>query len=160
MATDPSTQSGESFPLGSTVCPEGANFSAYSKSSTRMELLFFDRADDSKPSAVIPLDPIRNRSYHYWHVFVPGIEPGQIYGYRAFGPFEPDRGMRFDPDKILMDPYGRAMAVPEHYSRVSASIPGDNCATAMKSVVVDPTLYDWQGDTLLKRPFAQTLQGQ
>jgi glycogen operon protein len=56
------------------------NFSLFSKSSTRIELLFFDRVDDSKPSSVIPLDPITNRTYHYWHVFVPDIQPGQICG--------------------------------------------------------------------------------
>ncbi|HEX9138073.1 MAG TPA: glycogen debranching enzyme, partial [Nitrospirota bacterium] len=137
MALHPRTHLGRSSPLGSTVSPEGINFSVFSKSSTRIELLFFDRVDDSKPSTVIPLDPITNRTYHYWHVFVPGLQLGQMYGYRAFGPFEPDRGMRFDPDKILIDPYGKAVAVPERYSRVSASVPGDNCATAMKSVVVD-----------------------
>ena len=157
MALHPRTHLGRSSPLGSTVSPEGINFSVFSKSSTRIELLFFDRVDDSKPSTVIPLDPITNRTYHYWHVFVPGLQLGQMYGYRAFGPFEPDRGMRFDPDKILIDPYGKAVAVPERYSRVSASVPGDNCATAMKSVVVDSSLYDWEGDIPLKRPFAQTV---
>jgi glycogen operon protein len=133
------------------------NFSLFSKSSTRIELLFFDRVDDSKPSSVIPLDPITNRTYHYWHVFVPDIQPGQIYGYRAHGSFAPEKGLWYDPDKILIDPYGKAVAVPERYSRVSASAPGDNCATAMKSVVVDPSLYDWEGDVPLKRPFAQTV---
>jgi glycogen operon protein len=122
-----------------------------------VELVLFDRVDDAKPTAVIPLDPIRNRSYHYWHVFVPGIQAGQIYGYRAFGPCDPHRGLRYDPGKVLFDPYGRAMAVPARYSRVNASAPGDNCATAMKSVVVDPSLYDWEGDLPLKRPFAQTV---
>src|SRR5512147_2723673 len=157
MALHPRTQPGRSSPLGSTVSPEGVNFSVFSKSSTRIELLFFDRVDDSKPSTVIPLDPITNRTYHYWHVFVPDIQPGQIYGYRAHGSFAPGKGLWYDPDKILIDPYGKAVAVPERYSRVSASAPGDNCATAMKSVVVDPSLYDWEGDIPLKRPFAQTV---
>jgi glycogen operon protein len=88
---------------------------------------------------------------------VPDIQPGQIYGYRAHGSFAPEKGLWYDPDKILIDPYGKAVAVPERYSRVSASAPGDNCATAMKSVVVDPSLYDWEGDVPLKRPFAQTV---
>ncbi|HSB44141.1 MAG TPA: glycogen debranching protein GlgX [Nitrospira sp.] len=157
MALHPRTQPGRSSPLGSTVSPEGVNFSVFSKSSTRIELLFFERVDDSKPSTVIPLDPITNRTYHYWHVFVPDIQPGQIYGYRAHGSFAPGKGLWYDPDKILIDPYGKAVAVPERYSRVSASAPGDNCATAMKSVVVDPSLYDWEGDIPRKRPFAQTV---
>jgi len=84
----------------------------YSKSATCVEVLFFDDAEDGKPSRVIPLDPRRNRSYHYWHVFVPGVEAGQVYGYRVHGPFDPEKGLRFDPEKLLLDPYGRAMAVP------------------------------------------------
>ena len=157
MVANLRTTPGRSSPLGPTVSREGVNFSVFSKASTRMELLFFDDDDDAKPSAVIPLDPIKNRTYHYWHVFVPGIQPGQIYGYRAFGPFEPERGLRFDPDKVLMDPYSKAIAVPKGYSRRSASLPGDNCATAMKSVVADPSHYDWEGDVPLERPFAQTV---
>jgi isoamylase len=153
----PRVQAGRSSPLGSTVSPEGVNFSVFSKSSTQVELVLFDRVDAAKPSVVIPLDQMGNRTYHYWHVFVPGIQPGQIYGYRAHGSFAPGKGLRYDPDKILIDPYGKAVAVPERYSRVSASAPGDNCATAMKSVVADPTLYDWEGDIPLERPFAQTV---
>jgi glycogen operon protein len=157
MPIPSTTYPGISSPLGSTVSREGVNFSLFSKSSTRIELLFFDKVEDSKPSAVFPLDPITNRTYHYWHVFVPGLQPGQIYGYRAHGSFAPGNGLRYDPDKILIDPYGKAVAVPERYSRVSASAPGDNSATAMKSVVVDPSLYDWEGDIPLRRPFAQTV---
>ena len=148
---------GQCYLLGSTIDPEGVNFSVYSKNSTALELLLFDRIDDTKPRTVIPLESSRNRTYHYWHVFVPGIQEGQIYGYHAFGPFEPQRGLRFDHEKVLFDPYGKAMAVPARYSRVSASEPGDNCATAMKSVVADPSGYDWEGDMPLNRPFVQTV---
>ena len=73
-----------------------------------------------RPSRIIPIDPFANRTYHYWHVFVPGVEAGQIYGFRANGPFEPARGLRFDPSKLLLDPYGRAVAVPKDYSREAA----------------------------------------
>ncbi|MGB8432757.1 MAG: glycogen debranching protein GlgX, partial [Burkholderiales bacterium] len=153
----PGTQPGRSSPLGATVCPRGVNFSVFSKSSTRVELMFFDRVDDANPTAVFPLDPMGNRTYHYWHVFVPGVAVGQIYGYRAFGPFEPHRGLRFDPDKVLLDPYGKAVVVPDGYSRINASLPGDNSASAMKSAVADPARYDWEGDAPLNRPFSQTV---
>lgn len=149
--------SGKSFPLGATLSPQGVNFSLYSKSSTLVELLLFDHVDDAKPATVIPLDPWKGRTYHYWHVFVSGLQSGQIYGYRAHGPFEPQQGLRFDREKLLLDPYGRAVAVPERYNRVAASKPGDNCATAMKSVVVDAHSYDWEGDAPLKRPSARTI---
>ena len=135
-----------------------ASTSACSRKAARaLELMLFDGVDDARPSAVIPLDPTSNRTYHYWHVFVPGVQVGQIYGYRAFGPFEPQRGLRFDPAKLLLDPYGKAVALPEGYSRINASLPGDNCATAMKSVVADPARYDWEGDAPLSRPFSQTV---
>ena len=101
--------------------------------------------------------PMNIARYHYWHVFVPGLRPGQVYAYRAHGPFEPDRGLRFDAEKVLLDPYGLAVAVPETYDRWAAARPGDNVAVAMKSVVADPGRYDWEGDLPLKRPFAETV---
>ncbi len=120
-------------------------------------MLLFDKVDDPTPADVIRLDPHQNRTHHYWHVFVVGLKPGQIYGYRAHGPFEPLRGLRFDSDKVLLDPYGRSVAVPETYSRLAASQHGDNAPAAMKSVVVDLAAYDWEGDAPLKRPFPNTV---
>ena len=147
---------GQSNPLGATLYPDGVNFSVFSKNATGMELLLFDEVTDSK-ARVITLDPVKNRTYHYWHVSVPGLKPGQLYGYRAMGPFEPQRGLRFDPDKVLLDPYARAVAVPQSYSRLAASQPGDNAAQAMKSVVTASGSYDWEGDSPLKRPFPRTV---
>ena len=150
---------GQSHPLGATVTPEGVNFSVFSRHATRLELLLFDDADDPRPARVIPLDPAANRTYFYWHAFVPGLRPGQIYAYRAHGPMAPEQGLRFDGEKVLLDPYGRAVAVPPRrgYSRGAASRPGDNAAVALKSVVVDPDAYDWEGDAPLCRPFARTV---
>ena len=146
-----------SSPLGATVRADGVNFSVYSRSATGMELVFFNSEDDKKPSRIIQIDPWSGRTYHYWHVFVPGIRAGQLYGYRARGPYEPDKGMRFDPAKILLDPYGRGVVVPGNYSREAACKAGDNADVAMKSVVVDTGKYDWQGDVPLKRPSAHTI---
>jgi glycogen operon protein len=148
---------GCTFPLGATMARGGANFSLFSRSAARIELLFFHRVDDARPSLVIPLDPLVSRTYHYWHGFVPGVQAGQIYGFRAYGPFEPDRGLRFDPSKLLLDPYGRAVGVPKHYSREAARVEGDNTATAMKSLVTDPGAYDWEGDLPLKLPWSRTI---
>jgi glycogen operon protein len=149
---------GRSHPLGATLISDGANFSIYSRGASAMELLFFDRADDGRPARVIPLDPMANRTYHYWHAFVPGVAAGQIYGYRVYGAFDPANGCRFDPAKVLLDPYGRAVVVPKQYSREAARAQGDNAATAMKSVVTtDPRAYDWEGDVPLKLPSARTV---
>ena len=150
-------KTGRSFPIGATLLPGGANFSVFSRSAASIELLFFDRVDDARPSRVIPIDPSANRTYHYWHVYVPQVEAGQIYGFRAYGPFEPNRGLRFDPSKLLLDPYGRAVAVPKGYSRDAARQPGENTVTAMKSVVTDRSAYDWAGDVPLQRPWSRTI---
>lgn len=152
-----SVQSGRSHPLGATMCRDGVNFSVYSKSCTSMELLLFDNADAARPSHVITLDPSRNKTYHYWHCFIPGLKSGQIYCFRAHGPFEPAHGFRFVNAKVLLDPYGKAVAVPEGYSRIAATRAGENMAVAMKSVVCDPGDYNWEGDIPLKRDFARTV---
>ena len=148
---------GSSAPLGATASRGGVNFSVFSKDADRLELLLFDAENAASPARIIPLDPIGNRTYHYWHVFVPDLEPGQVYAYRAHGPFAPEQGLRFDGEKVLLDPYGLAVAVPDGYDRKAASGPGANAAAAMKSVVADPGRYDWEGDLPLRRPFAQTL---
>ena len=137
--------------------PEGVNFSLYSKNSMALELLLFDDVDDSKPARIIKLDPQLNRTFHYWHVFVRGLKSGQMYGYRANGPFDPKRGHRFDGQKVLLDPYGRGVAIPTNYSREAASSPGDNAVFAMKSVLADLSNYDWEGDAPLYHPFSQSI---
>jgi isoamylase len=150
-------RSGESAPLGATVRDGGVNFSVFSRDADLLELLLFDDANAVKPATVIALDHGRHRTYHYWHVFVPDLKAGQVYAYRAHGPFIPQRGYRFDPEKLLLDPYGLAIAVPERYDRRAAARFGDNVQTAMKSVVADPARYDWEGDQPLNRPFADTV---
>jgi glycogen operon protein len=139
---------GRSSPLGATLVDGGHNFSVFSRSASAVELHLFDREDDARPARVIPIDPETNRTYHYWHVFVPGVRAGQIYGLRVHGPFDPARGLRFDPTKLLLDPYARGVVVPKNYSRDAASGEGDNAATAMKSVVIDASAYDWGGDAI------------
>jgi isoamylase len=150
-------QPGAPAPLGATVRPGGVNFSVFSKGAARLELLLFDDPNDAQPARVIPLDATSHRTYHYWHAFVPDLAPGQVYGYRAFGPFAPERGLRFDGTKVLLDPYGLAVAVPDAYDRLAASRPGDSTAVAMKSVVADPGLYDWEGDTPVRRSLEKTV---
>jgi glycogen operon protein len=144
---------GRSAPLGATAFEGGVNFTLFSRNCAGVTLLLFDRVDDARPSRTISLDPRVNSTYHYWHVFVPGLGPGQLYGYRVSGPGE----LRFNPQKLLFDPYGRAIALPSGYSRQAAIEPGDNAGVAMKSVVADPRSYDWEGDEPLKRPFSQTV---
>jgi isoamylase len=150
-------EKGRSYPLGAMLYPAGVNFSVFSKNSTSVELLLFDTAESPKPSRVIDLHPQTNRTYHYWHAFVPAVTAGQLYAYRVSGPCEPEMGLRFDSEKVLLDPYGKCVAKPSGYSRKDAAKPGDNAATAMKSVVADLNRYDWEGDEPIKRPFSRTV---
>jgi isoamylase len=150
-------QHGASHPLGATPVLGGVNFSVYSEDATALELLLFDRVDDPTPARVIALDPGQNRTYHYWHAFVPDLGAGQLYAWRAQGPAEPSPRLRFDPSKALLDPYGRGVAVSPGYDRTVAAALGNDAGVAMKSVVVDPSTYDWEGDEPLRRPFSQTV---
>jgi len=148
---------GLSHPLGATASAQGVNFSVFSKNAEKVELLFFDRAEDATPTHSFALDPRSHRSYHYWHVFVPGARPGQLYAYRVHGPFDPGRGLRFDASKLLLDPYAKAVAVPPGYSRDAASGEGGDSVKAMKSVVADGGGYDWEDDRPPRHPFSRTL---
>ena len=150
-------QRGRSAPLGATVSRAGVNFSVYARDASGVELVFFDGEGDSRPSRVIKFDPAKNQSYPYWHVFVPGVKAGQLYGYHVSGRFDPTAGMRYDPEKLLLDPYGLGVAIPGNYSREAACRKGDNTSVAMKSVVVDPTLYDWEGDAPLHHRSARSI---
>ncbi len=148
---------GRSYPLGAVVDQGGANFCVYSKYARSVELLLFDSADAPTPSRTIALEPPHHRTYHYWHAHVAGVAAGQVYAYRVHGPDEPGRGLRFNADKVLFDPYGRALARPKSYSRGAACGKGDNCASALRSVVVEARGYDWEGDRPLDRPYENTV---
>lgn len=156
-STTRSVRQGRSYPLGATFSPSAVNFSLYSKSASSVELLFFDDVEDGRPARVLELSPQENRTFHYWHVGVPDVPPGQLYGYRVHGPNAPHRGLRFDGEKLLLDPYGRGVAVGDHYDRGAATRPGDNAAVAMKSVVIDSASYDWEDDAPLRTPFTRTV---
>ena len=158
---------GRAYPLGATVIGDGitgdgvtgdgVNFSVFSKNATGVEILLFDSPNDIRPSQVVELDPKLNRTFYYWHIYIPGLKAGQIYAYRVQGPYNPKKGLTFEGDKLLLDPYGKAVVVPNNYSRTSSKLPGSNAAMAMKSVVADMTDYDWEGDRPLRRSYADTI---
>ena len=113
--------------------------------------------DDLFSSSTITLDKKTNQTGFYWHIFIPGLHAGQIYGYRVHGPFAPEKGHRFDPEKVLLDPYSKSVVRPKKYSRSLALPGGDNVASALKSVVVDCSSYDWEGDQHPRHPFSRTI---
>ncbi|MFN8377700.1 MAG: glycogen debranching protein GlgX [Anaerolineae bacterium] len=152
-------QPGHPFPLGATVQRGGVNFSVYADGAQGVELLLFDDPDDALPERTITLNPEVNKTFHYWHVFVPGLGASQCYAYRVHGPFDPASGKRYDSSKALIDPYARAVYYQEDiYDRDAARKFGrDTVATAMRSVVVDPDAYDWEGDEPLHRHFSNAV---
>ena len=155
---NPSVLPGISHPLGATVYPDGVNFCIYSKRAQLIELLLFDSPEAAIPERIIQLDPKLNRTSHYWHVFVPKIGSGQIYAYRAYGIYAPERGYYFDHSKVLLDPFAKAIVNDENYSREAASLHKvDNCAYAFKGVVADPSTYDWEDDRPLETPYASSV---
>src|ERR1039457_1849108 len=98
---------GKPYPLGATWTGEGVNFAIYSEHATWVDLCLFDTADSAQEQIRIRMT---EQTDEVWHVFLPEVKPGQLYGYRVSGPYEPESGDRFNPAKLLIDPYGKAIA--------------------------------------------------
>lgn len=148
---------GKSYPLGANHDAHGTNFCIFSKHCTGVELLLFSEPTAPEPSTVLKFDPEVNKTGFYWHIYVEGVQPGQVYAYRVDGEFSPEKGLRFDREKVLLDPHARAVVNFENYDRVSAINPGDNCKKALRAVVADTTSYDWEGDQPLRLPNAESV---
>jgi isoamylase len=145
---------GRSHPLGAHQDPGGVNFAFFSEHATGVTLLLFDRHDATEPFQTVTLDPERNRSFAIWHVYLHGLRPPVFYALRMEGPVGEDarrQGHRFDPQKVLIDPYSRGLD-RTLWDRGSACAPGDNLATSLRCAVVDLADYDWEGDAPLRRP--------
>src|SRR6476660_3926684 len=98
---------GYPFPLGANWDGQGVNFALYSDNATAVELCLFDEDNNTTESARIR---VKERTNHIWHVYIPGLAPGQLYGYRVYGPYDPQNGHRFNPNKLLIDPYAKAIS--------------------------------------------------
>lgn len=142
------TAPGSPFPPGASVRSDGVNFSVFSQNAEKIQLLLFHSQSDVKPFAVVTLDPFTNRTAFYWHIFIHGIGAGIYYAYRAAGSQNAAAGHRFDFEKILIDPYSRAVSM-KRWQRESALGPGDNLYKSMRSIVLDEDDYDWENE---KRP--------
>ena len=135
--------------LGDGVGGGGVQFVVYSRSATAMRVLLYGAVDDPEPSEVIAFDPTRDRWGDIWSLFVPGLGPGCLYHFQADGPFDPQRGQRFDGRARLIDPYARALA--------GRFLPAaDGVVRPPKCVVVDDA-FDWRGDRHLRRGLADTV---
>jgi glycogen operon protein len=156
---------GRPFPLGSTWDGNGTNFSIFSDHAERVELCLFD--EDGEETRIL----MTERRALNWHCYLPGVGPGQRYGYRVSGPYDPRNGHRFNPAKLLIDPYTKAIEGVVDFAGDANVLPyvpnggedddlerddEDDSAVIPKSVVIDDS-FDWEGDQPLRIPFADTV---
>jgi glycogen operon protein len=156
---------GRPYPLGATWDGRGVNFALYSENATKVELCLFDKTEDKKESERIVLP---EHTDMVWHGYLPDVRPGQLYGYRVYGPYEPEKGHRFNDNKLLLDPYARAVArQPNWTNALHGYIIGDkaqdlsfdkqdSAADAPLGCVIDEA-FTWGDDRPPKTPSHQTL---
>jgi len=150
------TKRGNAHHPGSTVTAAGVNFSIFSQDASEVQLLLFNKPNDLEPVQIINLDPVENRTFHFWHVFVENAKAGMGYAYRIGGPTETHEGFRFSKNKVLIDPYSKGL-VNKLWNRANACGFEDNLQTSMRSIIVDQNDFDWEGDTSPNTPLEKTL---
>ncbi|HEY6362328.1 MAG TPA: glycogen debranching protein GlgX [Vicinamibacterales bacterium] len=156
---------GQPYPLGATWTGLGVNFAIYSTHATRVELCFFESPDPGSPSACVPLPEHTNM---VWHGYFPDIRPGQLYGYRLHGPYQPRDGHRFNRHKVVLDPYAKAVGrgvtwddsmfgytIGDPLADLSMDT-RDNAAFAPLAVVIDPA-FTWGDDKPPRTPWHKTI---
>lgn len=162
---DYKTYPGKPYPLGSSWDGQGVNFAIYADNATGAELcLFKDKTDETEFQRI----KMTERTHQIWHIYIPDLSPGQLYGFRISGPYEPENGHRFNNNKLLMDPYAKALAgtIDWHDALFSYEIGSpdedlsfsnlDSAPFIPKSVVIDPA-FDWGDDQPLRNPYHQSV---
>ena len=156
---------GVPYPLGATWTGSGVNFAIYSENATGIDLCIFDEPEADRENVRIRF---REKTDHVWHLFLPDAQPGQLYGYRVYGPYAPQEGHRFNASKVVIDPYARAIAGKVLWGPEMFAYPlggpaedlkrdyQDNVALMPKCVVVDPA-FDWKDDHPLRIPLADSV---
>lgn len=156
---------GSPYPLGATWDGNGVNFALYAENAEGVELCLFKSGDDDSEDIRIE---VKERSHHVWHVYLPDLKPGQLYGYRVHGPYDPQNGHRFNANKLLIDPYAKAIAgaIQWHDALFGYELGHpdadlsfstlDSAAYVPKSVVIDPA-FDWEGDQRPNTPYHKTI---
>src|ERR1700704_2649193 len=156
---------GYPYPLGATWLGNGVNFAIFSEMATSVDLCLFDNLDAPQENIRIPMT---EHTDQVWHIFLPDVRPGQLYGFRVYGPYEPERGLRFNSSKLLLDPYAKAIAgdiqwSDEMFAYVVGSENGDqaqdfrdNAWAMQKSVVIDNS-FNWDGDKSPRRPLNESI---
>jgi len=154
---------GTPYPLGATWDGVGVNFAVFSEHATRVELCLFESPDHEVESVTIPLP---EHTDMVWHGYLPDVRPGQLYGYRIHGPFAPHMGYRFNPNKLVLDPYtkvvGRALRWDEslfgfRYGEDDTTFDERDSAPYAPLAAVIDTAFTWGGDRPLRTPWHETL---
>ncbi len=145
----PALQFSHPLPYGAILHDSGVQFVTFSRSATAMRVLLYDHVDDREPSEILAFDRNTDRWGDIWSIFVPGLSAGQLYHFQADGPYDPERGHRFDRMARLIDPYARALAGEFQPS-------DDGIIRPPKCVVIDDH-FDWQGDRHLRRELSETI---
>ena len=153
-------------PFGATLTADGVNFSIYSRDASAVYLCLFENDLAQKPCSVIPLDPVKNKTGDIWHIFISGAGEGTLYLYKVNGPYEPTKGLRFNPNKYLFDPYAKAFTTGsvfrsynrQHLQGFSTNEGGElqDLSDFPKCVVVNDS-FDWEGDKPLNYPLEKTV---
>ena len=147
--TQPELQFTHMLPYGAVIGDSGVQFVVFSRNATEMRLLLYNDVNDTEPTEILNFDPNQNRWGDIWSIYVPGLQPGQLYHFQASGPHDPARGMRFDANARLIDPYAKALAGTFQPST-------DGIIRPPKCVVVDDH-FDWAGDRHLKTDISETV---
>ncbi len=159
------TSRGKSYPLGAHYDGRGVNFALFSMHAEKVELCLFDKTGADE----IERFTISENDNNIWHIYLAGLKPGQLYGYRVYGPYEPLKGHRFNPNKLLLDPYARKLSGrliwnkalfgydPDSPEKDLSFSKLDSAPFVPKSVVVAEDDYDWQGDSPLQIPYEKTV---
>lgn len=145
----PTMQFSYPLPYGAILREDGVQFVVFSKNATVMRVLLYDKVDDPEPSRVIELDPNTDRWGDLWSVFIPDLAAGALYHFQADGPFQPERGHRFDATARLIDPFAKALA--------GGYLPGDDDVVRPPKCVVIDDHFDWGGDRHLRRPLSESV---
>ena len=157
MSTTYQVGRGRAYPLGATPDAKGVNFSIFSENATSIELLIFDDHDSVEPIQIVNFNPRINKTFHFWHCHVAGLETGMHYAYRVDGPNDlSGRGFRFNRNKVLLDPYAKGIT-DTLWKRGDACHPHDNLATSLRGVIIDTRGYDWEGDQPLGLTMAESI---
>jgi isoamylase len=151
--TEMSIWPGAPSPLGATLNGRGVNFALFSEHATKVELCLFDTPDATVESQRIAL---REKTNQVWHGCLPNVKPGQVYGYRVHGPHNPARGHRFNPQKVLLDPYAKAIARDLRWDDAVQKPESDSAPFAPLARVIDTT-FKWGKDRAPRTPWHETI---